>query len=547
MAQALSLLSVPGTDSRRFLQTLQTCLSSGTDISLTEAAEVVNQPHGGEVERLGIFLCDPAVRLKQSYDGLRQQGKATGTFADFYSKPARINYLSKQLAGLDISSLGFVGLQESYAKSLLMAEIWTGERLSTVSPTKVKCVSHQVLATISTEDYAEIQRIHAQDYTLYAQVKSVFEQCYENYQRQTDKSNVTDKRLLLHLGPPKTGTSAVQSWLLKNRSMLRRSGIEYPQHHFDENGISSGNFTVLLSNTGDDKWAFDDDKASRLVGDFARSDDKTLLLSSEHFFYSLPWLFSRFPLAHYIFYIRHPLSLLESNYHQHVKRHRADYEFLQQDKATFEQLSAVSDIARQFSVSVTYRYLERSLLVNGSLIDDFLSLMSLSSESADKSKKVNTQYRSGALELMRVCNRFLQSHVIDELDRFLQFVSESQPAFSLIEPDRVVTFQRQLAEQARLLTSGDKQLDADKLQTLLSQYTQPEYLSETARIEDMQECLRLLAECKPALARSILEQAKKYHEQKVAEQLSVYVSAKYKNYHFPFLRNLTARIRRYFR
>ena len=41
------------------------------------------------------------------------------------------------------------------------------------------------------------------------------------------------KRLLLHVGTPKTGTSYLQDVLFRNREVLRKQGILYPADRFD--------------------------------------------------------------------------------------------------------------------------------------------------------------------------------------------------------------------------------------------------------------------------------------------------------------------------
>lgn len=36
------------------------------------------------------------------------------------------------------------------------------------------------------------------------------------------------KRVILHAGPPKTGTSGLQNWFRRNRDLLRNAGVDYP-------------------------------------------------------------------------------------------------------------------------------------------------------------------------------------------------------------------------------------------------------------------------------------------------------------------------------
>ena len=41
------------------------------------------------------------------------------------------------------------------------------------------------------------------------------------------------RRVLLHVGTPKTGTSYLQDVLFRNRETLERADILYPAHRFD--------------------------------------------------------------------------------------------------------------------------------------------------------------------------------------------------------------------------------------------------------------------------------------------------------------------------
>ena len=53
------------------------------------------------------------------------------------------------------------------------------------------------------------------------------------------------KTIFIHVGPPKTGTSAIQNWFSKNADMLRTKGLFYPEHALDPNGVSSGNLSSI--------------------------------------------------------------------------------------------------------------------------------------------------------------------------------------------------------------------------------------------------------------------------------------------------------------
>jgi len=73
--------------------------------------------------------------------------------------------------------------------------------------------------------------------------------------RSSGPTDVRPRALILHVGPPKTGTSALQVFLAQNSSALKRLGLLYPRlDAFDvgeQGGVASGNgFTLASLMTG---------------------------------------------------------------------------------------------------------------------------------------------------------------------------------------------------------------------------------------------------------------------------------------------------------
>ncbi|MEP4301758.1 MAG: hypothetical protein ABJ340_19085, partial [Paraglaciecola sp.] len=130
-----------------------------------------------------------------------------------------------------------------------------------------------------------------------------------------------NKRILIHVGPPKSGTSAIQLALLQHRDTLSQMGINYPTHGLGANGISSGNLEAILSLDCNNKWQVCEDKISSLIAEFNNSTQHTLLLSSEYFFYLAKEIAVLIPQAKFIAYVRCPIDTYESSYNQSIKRH----------------------------------------------------------------------------------------------------------------------------------------------------------------------------------------------------------------------------------
>ncbi|MFT4941694.1 MAG: hypothetical protein ACI88A_004764, partial [Paraglaciecola sp.] len=136
------------------------------------------------------------------------------------------------------------------------------------------------------------------------------------------------KKIFIHIGPPKTGSSAIQNWLCNNADYLSRQGIYYPTHDSDVNKISSGNVLSIYDRQEDKSLEFNESKVTELLERFNNGDWHTLLLSSEYFYNNCEELSKIFQDAIFIAYIRSPLEFLESTYNQSVKRHGNTKEIL---------------------------------------------------------------------------------------------------------------------------------------------------------------------------------------------------------------------------
>jgi hypothetical protein len=129
-----------------------------------------------------------------------------------------------------------------------------------------------------------------------------------------------DYEVVLHIGAPKTGTSAIQAYLSAHREQLAEAGYRYPPHPVDENNIGGGHVQIggrLLSGRMDE--------ARRTLDEWLNStkdSGHTLLLSAESL-YRLPTethtLLGDLPVL-VIAYVRDPIESLISNYNQAVKR-----------------------------------------------------------------------------------------------------------------------------------------------------------------------------------------------------------------------------------
>jgi hypothetical protein len=127
------------------------------------------------------------------------------------------------------------------------------------------------------------------------------------------------KKVVLHIGAGKTGSSAIQSALARNQDMLRSAGIAYPDHAALE---SARRGETTSGNLDPENWF----EGQVVPAARAEQDCATILFSNENLFYR----FDEFLAAHaayadefdfeIILFVREPFEKLNSAYQQLVKR-----------------------------------------------------------------------------------------------------------------------------------------------------------------------------------------------------------------------------------
>ncbi|HFU74843.1 MAG TPA: hypothetical protein ENK66_01215 [Arcobacter sp.] len=246
--------------------------------------------------------------------------------------------------------------------------------------------------------------------------------------------------VVIHIGSPKTGSSALQKFLVNNDDNLIESGFYYPKHGLDQNGISAGHIEVsvpmLLGNL---------DKARKKFLEYiseAKEQKKTLLLSSESFYANaenLVYITNGFRCK-IICFFRDPLDAVFSNYNQGVKRHSyintvSQYisEVIQSDLSyyngkIFEEWENLFGKENLF----IFGYDPKVFKVIG-IEEFFMTIIGISEDKISSlkpksSKYINKSYTLAALELKRILNFVIEKdnmYILNrELDWFLQKVSD---------------------------------------------------------------------------------------------------------------------------
>lgn len=222
--------------------------------------------------------------------------------------------------------------------------------------------------------------------------------------------SIPEHQIYLHIGTPKTGTSALQKFFVENRSELEKRGFSYPAHTLGECDISSGNGQEIV-NLG---VSHSVEKARSYLQSLAKkSKSKNVLISTEAF-YSHPDLIHKIiPSAKIIVYFRNQLDLVESSYNQAVKRAGQKMPFslalkrVINTKEAFYTGELVLKWVKLFGVeNVTFRVYEDEFFKNHNIYDDFLDALEIVDFKGfeQPSDKINVSYCLDALDYKRCIN-----------------------------------------------------------------------------------------------------------------------------------------------
>ncbi|KXS55223.1 MAG: hypothetical protein AWU57_407 [Marinobacter sp. T13-3] len=127
--------------------------------------------------------------------------------------------------------------------------------------------------------------------------------------------------VILHIGSPKSGSSAIQRFCLNNRRQLLQRGYYYPEHNLDKNNVSGGHTRVanpLGKNSVEKARAV----FARALED-ARAKHACLLLSAEAFYFQHEALLALTNglKVQVVCFIRNPVEYFLANHNQGIKRH----------------------------------------------------------------------------------------------------------------------------------------------------------------------------------------------------------------------------------
>jgi hypothetical protein len=279
-----------------------------------------------------------------------------------------------------------------------------------------------------------------------------------------------NKRVVIHVGPPKTGTSAIQNWFTFNRGKLLENGLYYPEHGLDPNGISSGSLRIICDIVTDGtkdstpKIQISSDKILNLLASFSDSSANVLFLSSEYFFQHMRVIKDKIPCVEFLAYIRNPIEIIESNYNQGVKRNNFTHTLNSNSFNCFPHVNHLSKYKNEtINNRLTVRYFDTNLNGSQNLISDVLQFLNLKPTlgSEKVSANVNSSYSFEALELKRWLNGFDLQDNQTHVDYALQSYASGLAKFSLIPPTEYIGIAQKYAEMVKGICSDLGMVDVE--------------------------------------------------------------------------------------
>ena len=304
--------------------------------------------------------------------------------------------------------------------------------------------------------------------------------------------------IFVHIGPPKTGTSALQFCFKQNAEELMANGIWYPQHRVDSNLVSSGNMHCIMSRDPKSsslrRWRVDERKAERLLVELQKTGCEQLLLSSEFFWTEFTELQRVFPDAKFIAYLRSPIELLESNYNQGVKRHRTIKKIFVKKDIRFPTLATFSKLyADNGKSAFELRPYCDELYVGGRIETDIFSVLGVKCAKLS-SAKINSSYSIEALEFKRMANYFDLGTLEPELDRALQGCGMGNMNYSLIRPEKYAILHRRCLRQLDTFIDAFELEDLEPFREHIASTSQKEFVRQhidESALKMISEYLRL--------------------------------------------------------
>lgn len=256
---------------------------------------------------------------------------------------------------------------------------------------------------------------------------------------KTKKLELSDKpEIVIHIGLPKTGSSAIQKFCAEHTEWLATQGYYYPSHKTDVNGISGGHskfFTALRDQQLEQAKDFIEKNLK-----IAKQKGLILLVSSEGLTYEPERTSDLLSCYDYkiIGFCRHPLDYYFSAYNQMVKRHyqtasvefHADFMTKNLRKYVFAEL--LTEWKERVGDNINILPYSSDHKGKHSVLDTFFKFLKCDIDYVSEHREtrtINGAYCHAALELKRLLNNVLNEQdtkLNTKIDAELQNVSDQK-------------------------------------------------------------------------------------------------------------------------
>ena len=238
-----------------------------------------------------------------------------------------------------------------------------------------------------------------------------------------------NKQIIVHVGPHKTGTSALQYFLLKSQNELKKVGYYYPKHQLDENDISSGHSNIDIKKT---------------INEFLESNYHTLILSSESFWDCINKINSFHSNIKFVSFYRCSVYQSISSYIQQIKRNTKSEKF-NTDKIKRKLNDMHLDNLKNENLNYTILPYNFDFDDTWSIANEFLKFIEKNNDLnhlyENEVQVVNTAYCIEAFEFKRYINKYIDKFDVEnpenrsicgKLDKILQRFTDGESNFSFL-------------------------------------------------------------------------------------------------------------------
>lgn len=250
------------------------------------------------------------------------------------------------------------------------------------------------------------------------------------------------KKVILHIGHGKTGSSYLQSSLALSRDFLYKVGYDYPNHpsllNAKNGNITSGNISI------DKYWD------QYILKKVAQSKCENIIFSSEHLFGQAvnSWIqfsqLNKFVDLKLILFIRDPLEHLASLYTQVVKR-KGYYDSIDKFSEIYKVPSKILQVIKQAKVENIEIEIINYSNVKNNVIESLAKSISPNLENQllkPKNKTVNRSLTSSELFLQIEFNKLVgkeaSKYISDALCDNLPHIKSDKPQLRKDTYNRVV-------------------------------------------------------------------------------------------------------------